>query len=338
MAKHSKLNSHSEFDSPDKNSKAQTSPKRMKLFGKKSKSESPNGKSDDGGDGDRDEMITKSKTKLFAKENMLSAHSKMKNKFAANIDIDPDADGARIRSDELSQNPLTGLFLILRQDRNAAKVSPDDQKWDNKFPSLMKFVWIAAIVCGAGVQWTTSFLLWSYLWTLQQERIEDGIDVPILDQDKAIRLFCAIMPCTILFVYVLGEARTAFLTIRHFWAILEPKLLDYFLFVFFIMDLLLQLTVANLSVISIGEQDNISDQLGVSLGFFFILELDEWIYSAFIRDFDVLNDDDFVLQMVDSVEQDDTAFYLKKAKASLKWAILLAVGISWVIGYFYIST
>ena len=201
----------------------------------------------------------------------------------------------------------------------------------------MKAVWIMAILVGAGVQWTTSLLLFIYLFELQRQ---DGYIPPAgLDQDNAIRLLCAIMPCTILFVYVLGEARTAFITLRHFMQIKKPlPPLDNFLFVMFIMDFVLQFTVAVLSVISIGEQDNISDQLGVSLGFFFILEFDEFLYEAFIKDFDVLNEEDFVLQMVDMKEEDDTAFYLHKARSSLKWSIVLFAGIVGTILYFYLSS
>ena len=42
------------------------------------------------------------------------AHSKLKDKLAATTDFDPDEGGLRTRSDELSQNALTGLFLVLR--------------------------------------------------------------------------------------------------------------------------------------------------------------------------------------------------------------------------------
>ena len=51
-------------------------------------------------------------------------------------------------------------------------------------------------------------------------------------------------------------------------------LLHYWIFFMLLSDLILEITIAFISTLAIQEQNNISDQLGICLAFFFILELD----------------------------------------------------------------
>ncbi len=68
-----------------------------------------------------------------------------------------------------------------------------------------------------------------------------------------------------------------------------------FIWTCFLLDVLLHFGVGVVSVIAIASQDNISEQLQAALAFFFILELDEWMYLVFIQPFDVLDEEDFTL-------------------------------------------
>eukprot|EP01084_Bolivina_argentea_P222570 376695_1 len=240
----------------------------------------------------------------------ISAHKKMKAKFAVQVSTaDLDDENVHLRTDEVSQNSLTATFLTLRNGL-----------W-HEFPCAMKFVWIACILTGAGVQWATTWLLYFHFTDLHDlmEKYKDLEERDFtLDRSKAEHVFAAVMSCALLFSFVLGESRKALLTLKHYWAILEVGVLEYWLFSMFIGDILLQLAVMCLSVIAIGLQDNISDQLGISLSFFFVLEFDEWLYIAFIKDYDVVQEEDFTLQSVDAVlsKQD---FYRQKTKNAIIW-------------------
>eukprot|EP01084_Bolivina_argentea_P079117 143577_1 len=255
-----------------------------------------------------------------AKEKLLSSHDKLKHKFNVNA-YDPSNENAQIRSDELSPNPLTGLFLVLNKGI-----------WNN-FPKTMKCLWITCILVGSGVQWSTTWLLFLYLHSIKPDTSTDDKDT------KSIKLFSAMMSCIILFIYVLGEIRKSFLTLYHYWSILEFSILHYWIFIMLINDISLQFCIAMLSVLAIRDQNNISDQLGISLAFFFILELDEWIYNAFIKDFDVLEDEDFIMKSVDLVKADDIQqFYHKKAVMGIVWGLGLLVLSCWVIAWFYLKS
>lgn len=83
----------------------------------------------------------KSKTKKV----MSDLLSKTQSKF--NTNVDGDDENVRIRTDEVSQNALTGLFLVLKKGQ-----------WDD-FPMTMKLLWLFCIVMGSGIQWITLLLL-----------------------------------------------------------------------------------------------------------------------------------------------------------------------------------
>ena len=100
----------------------------------------------------------------------------------------------------------------------------------------------------------------------------------------------------------------------------------------------MQFSVAILSVLAICDQDNIADQLGVSLAFFFILEVDEWIFDAFIRDFDVIEDEDFIMKSVDIIKAYDIqTYYRKKSLVGFGWGFLLTLLSVFVVLYFYLT-
>lgn len=248
-----------------------------------------------------------------------SAHNKLKSKINTDIN-DPNNENARARTDELLQNPLTGLFLVLHQ-----------QKW-SQFPFMMKLLWIMGILFGSGIQWVTVWLLYLYLSDIEPNPEDDDHD------SFSIQLLSTMMSCVILFIYVFTKLRKAALTLYHYFALLEFSFFHYWILFHLILEILLPLTVTILSVLAMSEQNNISDQLGISLAFFFILELDEWIYEAFIEDFDVLDEEDFVMRSVALVKADDIKqFYHKKALVGVAWAALLLVLSSFVVAYFYIK-
>ena len=257
-----------------------------------------------------------------AKEKLLSgtelAHTTLKNKFGVNPN-DRELENAHVRSDELSQNPITGLFLVVQK-----------RLW-HEFPLSMKFVWISSVIVGAGIQWTTVLFLYIYFREETSSNDTDTSDSNDNSSKKtAFRLLSALLSCGILFIYVLGEIRRSALTLRHYWTIIQFTFFQYWIFGVLISDILLHVAVAALSVIAIGDQDNISDQLGISLSFFFVLELDEWMYDVFIKDFDVLENDDFEIKIVDTTRAESREeFYHKKAIAGVRWGVAL-IGLSGV--------
>ncbi|ETO15129.1 hypothetical protein RFI_22235 [Reticulomyxa filosa] len=97
--------------------------------------------------------------------------------------------------------------------------------------------------------------------------------------------------------------------------------------------------------------NNISDKLQLALGFFFILEVDEWMYEVFINDFDVLDEEDFVIED-ESAEADKTQtenkdveknqvdeeaelakIWDKKARQAVRWGVVLSILMIWAVVY-----
>ena len=171
--------------------------------------------------------------------------------------------------------------------------------------------------------------------------IFEKIDPDPLSDDHntfAIQLLSTMMSCVILFIYVLSEIRKSAMTLYQYWGILEFSFFHYWIFFMLIQDIALQFTVTVLSVVAMCDQNNISDQLGISLAFFFILEVDEWIYQAFIQDFDVLDEEDFVMKSVDLVKADNAKqYYHRRALIGVGWGVLLTLLSLWVVAYFYLS-
>eukprot|EP01084_Bolivina_argentea_P173217 300021_1 len=269
---------------------------------------------------------TQSKTKKV----MTDLINKSKDKF--NTNIDENDENIRIRTDEISQNALTGLFLVLKKGQ-----------WHG-FPLQMQLVWILCIVMGSGIQWITLLLL--YLYTSDQE-------VDPLSEDKGGQAVAALSVMTstlILFIYVLAEFRRAGMTLYQYWGVFINEisadlswnnLLYVFTLIFLIGKIGILGTVTILSTMSINQQNNISDQLGIALSYFFLLEVDEWIYQALVEDFDVLEEDDFFLTSKEIVKADsDEEFQRKKAKHGIYWTVLLAILTIWSGGvwYWYAST
>ena len=95
--------------------------------------------------------------------------SKTQSKFNTNVNS-ADDENVRIRTDEASQNALTGLFLVLKKG-----------KWDD-FPLTMKLLWLFCIVMGSGIQWVTLLLL--FLHTKDQELIH----YQQIQEDKLLQL------------------------------------------------------------------------------------------------------------------------------------------------------
>merc|ERR1712228_1133492 len=121
-------------------------------------------------------------------------------------------------------------------------------------------------------------------------------------------------------------------------AFVEFSCLHYMILWMLICDICLHLIVAFLSVLAIQDQGNISDQLGICLAFFFIMELDEWIYCTFITDFDVLQSEDFVVKSRDLLAANDLKqFYHKKAVMGIVWGLCLFLLSLYVVAYFYIQ-
>lgn len=268
-----------------------------------------------------------------AKEKLLSGaqvgHSKLKDRFALNPNS-RELKNAYVRTDELSPNPITGLYLVVSK-----KLWP-------RFPLTMKFVWIASVLVSAGVQWLTALFLYIYFRPANNNNDDTSSDDSSSSSSKSsidgYTLLTALLSCGLLFVYVLGEIRRSLLTLRHYWVVLEFTFFQYWIFSVLVGDILLHLAVAALSILAIGDQDNISDQLGISLSFFFILEFDEWMYDVFIKDFDVLEDDDFTVEIVDSVRADDLEeFWDKKAKWGMIWFFILIFLLICVVIYFAVS-
>ena len=252
--------------------------------------------------------------------------SKTQNKFNNTVNDDDD-ENVRIRTDEVSQNALIGLFLVLKKG-----------KW-NEFPLKMQSLWIFCIVMGSAIQWITLLLL--YLYTEDQE-------IDPLSEDtrgQGVALLSVLSTSLILFIYVLDEGRKTIFTLYQYWGIFITEItvefswnnvLYIFVFLFLILELGILGTVTILSTMSINQQNNISDQLGIALSYFFLLEVDEWIYNALIQDFNVLEDDDFILKAKDMVKADsDMEFYKKKANRGILWTVLLAVLTIWSAGVWY---
>merc|ERR1711879_115267 len=244
-------------------------------------------------------------------------HNTVKKKFNTSVN-DPNHGDAQTRTDELSQNAVTGFFLVLHKE-----------KW-SEFPKSMKALWILCILISSGIQWSTTFLLYLYIMNDEDEDEDDD------DPAQGIQLLSSMMACVILFVYVFGEIRQSFYTLWHYWGILEFGILHYWILFMLFGEISLEITIAVLSTFAIQEEDNISDQLGISLAFFFILELDEWVYSAFIQDFDVLEEDDFNLVSIDPIKTKDIKdFYHRKAMIGIAAGMVLFTFCFWVAVYFY---
>ena len=193
----------------------------------------------------------------------------------------------------------------------------------------MKILWIFCIIGGSGIQWLTLLLL--YIYTSQEDVDEISAD----PGGQIVEALSVMMSSLILFIYVLAEFRKGSLTLYQYWAIFinEIKiecslnnLLYIFVLIFLIADLGILGTVTILSTMSINQQNNISDQLGIALSYFFLLEVDEWIYEALIADFDVLEDEDFILKAKELTKANsDEEFYKKKAKYGIGYTILLCI-------------
>ena len=90
---------------------------------------------------------TKSKTKKVMTDLLNKAKSKTDTSYDEN---------ARIRTDEISQNAITGLFLVLKKGQ-----------W-HQFPLTMKLLWVFCIMAGSGIQWITLMLLYIFLQELTE--------------------------------------------------------------------------------------------------------------------------------------------------------------------------
>merc|ERR1712113_6249 len=165
------------------------------------------------------------------------------------------------------------------------------------------------------------------------EEIED-------DRSPANQLFSAMLASVILFVYIMGEIRQSFLTVWHYWSIIEYDLLHYGILFMLCADIALELTIAFIAIITIERQTEMGEQLAKSLEFFFILSLDEWIWTAVIEDFDVLEEEDFNVESRDLVTdkgKGEEHFLNKKAKIGVYVGCSMVFYCVVVIAYFYIQ-
>jgi len=231
----------------------------------------------------------------------------------SNISIDEH--GFQVKRKPLENNSLIGLMIIYHK-KNIWPL----------LPMRIKVVWIFCIVMGLGTQWLCALLLLLYLFGNSYSKA--FIDV-----------FVATF---FLFIYVLNEIDSKIRALQHFWSnspqiltLKNPDYLGYFIFGMLVMDLLLVLQVAIISVLSIGTCDNISDQLQVALTFFYILQLDEWMYEGLIQKFYLLSEEDFQINEYIGATADDFGNYLnQKALSAIKYIIALCVLIIYVIVYF----
>jgi len=187
---------------------------------------------------------------------------------------------------EFTQNPLTGLFLV-----RAKKI------WD-LFPRSMQIVWIGAVVFSSFIQWAACVALLLYFLgiTVTDETSVSG-------EPTGVQMISTIVTATVLFIYLLGEIRSTFRAFQAAMLYLERDKWGYFISVFFLLDIFLHCAVAIMSVLGMATVNDISDKLQLALGFFFILEVDEWMYEVFINDFDVLDEEDFSIE--DDSEQEE---------------------------------
>ncbi|ETO23368.1 hypothetical protein RFI_13812 [Reticulomyxa filosa] len=111
---------------------------------------------------------------------------------------------------EFTQNPLTGLFLV-----RAKKL------WDS-FPGTMQFVWIAAVLASSAVQWAACLALFFYFLGIT---VTNQTDVNS-SEPAGVQLISTLLAATILFIYLLGEIRSAFRTFQGFFLYLNYSFLN----------------------------------------------------------------------------------------------------------------
>jgi len=234
---------------------------------------------------------------------------------------------------EFTQNPLTALFLV------RAKCL-----WDS-FPFSMQCVWILAVLGASFIQWAACLALLFYFLGLT---VKHQTDVNS-SEPAGVQLVSTFLAATMLFIYLLGEIRSASRTFQAALQYLERDNWGYFVSIFFVLDILLHVAGAIVSVVAMATVDNISDKLQLALGFFFILEVDEWMYAVFINDFDVLDEEDFSIEDESEannnkteekdIEKDQnteisiTRIWENKAKQAIRWGLVLTVLMCWAVTY-----
>ena len=87
------------------------------------------------------------------------------------------------------------------------------------------------------------------------------------------------------------------------------------------------------SLLSIPLAESLVDKLEVSLGIFFVLEVDDWAYELFIAQANILDDEEFDVEVI--VKKDRKGFVRRQQKhlATTLIVVISSVMAFWAIAY-----
>ena len=87
------------------------------------------------------------------------------------------------------------------------------------------------------------------------------------------------------------------------------------------------------SLLSIPSAESLVEKLEVSLSIFFVLEVDDWAYELFIAQANLLDDEEFDVEVI--VKKDREGFVRRQQKhlATTLIVVLLSIWGFWILGW-----